>query len=238
MKKLLLITLLLPLAGIGQLTAISVNLYKGNDLMDGVAVYYNGQSDSVDNLDIQKLTNPSANIAIINGIDTLAGEQRTSMATVDLRLWNLTLGADYRLEIVTRNINTAFLLDSSNYRYAGSFVSYPFIVTKTATNRFKIAFCPVLSIQPEIIHPRSDKAEFSVFPNPVSSSTMHLQMKNMKPGLYTINIIGSSVFTPIKFKHIGNGGQDINISRLTPGFYVALLQDQYGNRISRKIIIE
>jgi hypothetical protein len=35
-----------------------------------------------------------------------------------------------------------------------------------------------------------------------------------------------------------DGGQDINISRLTPGFYVALLQDQYGNRISRKIIIE
>ena len=143
MKKLLTCLLLLPFTTFSQ--AISVNIYQGENLMDGVAIYYNGQSDGVDLRDSKKINNPSVNIAIISS-DTLAVEQRTTYATVQLRAWNLTPGEDYRLEIIAPGISNAFLIDSNNYHAIGERLSYPFTVTKTGTNRFRLAFCSVLSI--------------------------------------------------------------------------------------------
>lgn len=147
MKPILIALMLLPVVAAGQVKAVSVNLYDNQEnLMDGIAVFFNGQSDTVDLFDIKKINNPSVNIGIIAGNDTLAGEQRTSYASVQLRLWNLIAGSSYRLQIITKGVTNAFLADSSHYNAVGDSLSYKFSVSKTATNRLKLEFCSVLSL--------------------------------------------------------------------------------------------
>jgi hypothetical protein len=234
MKKLLLFLALLPLVATAQLTAISVNLYKDTILMDGVAVFYNGQSDAVDNIDIPKLTNPGLNIAITTGSDTLAGEFRTSYQNVNLRIWNLTPGVEYRLQIVTRNISTAFLIDSFTYKYVGDSLNYQFEPQKNATNRFKIAFCPVLSIGNEIVPVLSGKQGLRLFPNP-ATSYINLEMIKMPAGKYTISIPGSKFAT--QFVHTKDCIHRMDLSALRPGTYFLLIQNEQGYKNMKQILV-
>lgn len=98
-----------------QLPVVSINLYADNNLMDGVALFYNNQSDTVDLFDLRKINNPSANIAIIHNTDTLASEQRTTYSQAQLRCWNLIAGEQYSIVIKPVGVANAFLVDSSKY---------------------------------------------------------------------------------------------------------------------------
>lgn len=151
MKKLLTCLLLLPTLLFSQAKMVSVNLYQGNNLMDGCLIVLNGQSDKVDLFDQRKITNPAANIAIINGKDTLASEQRTSYATIPLYLWNLK-DSSYRLQIFTKNMNNVFLQDGGKYTLVTDTLKYYFTGNKASISRFKIYLCTVLSI-PEVSAP-------------------------------------------------------------------------------------
>jgi hypothetical protein len=231
-----------------QVTATSINLFTypmpGSDiraLQDGVAVFFNTQSDTVDLFDIKKITNPLENIAILRNNVLLAGEQRTTFDTIPLTLWNLTT-RDYELEIFLRNINEAYLEDviagTKNYFTSADTLRYKFtnntlLSPKDSSVRFRLIFGkpPVRDNDDDKgcdrRHSKHDnrRKNIKLYPNPVKGDYVNIDMKDLPAGRYKISIVAPHYRSSFIVQHTENSLERINTSKLPKGRYYVVIQD-------------
>ncbi len=246
-----------------NITGLSVNLftYLPNNEMaleDGVGVLFNGQSDTVDLNDALKLTNPLENIAIIRNNKLLGIEQRTTLDTIPLTLWNLQQ-QDYELEIITRNITDAYLEDAvthtKQYIGAGDTLRYRFINTiantpKDSSIKFWVVFGKIPPVnncgsnQPPRHHNNSNNhhhgkqhRRMKVYPNPVTDSYVNLEMDNLVSGRCKVTLLGAARSLTYTFKHDENTNERLNTNGLPKGKYYLVIEDEEGWKEARQIEI-
>lgn len=242
-----------------QVTAASINLFTypvpGSDtraLQDGVAVFFNSQSDTVDLYDIKKITNPLENIAILRNNVLLAGEQRTTFDTIPLTLWNLTT-RDYELEIFLRNITEAYLEDvqagTKQYFTSVDTLRYKFtnnteLSPKDSSVRFRLIFG-----KPSVVndgkdcdnrHPGQEHRHknINLYPNPVRGNYVNVDMKDLPSGRYRVNIVAPHYRASYRLNHQEGNTERINIGNLLPGRYYVVIQDEKGWKDVKQIQVD
>lgn len=267
MQKPLLLTcaafILLVKANSQQLTATSINLFTYPDpnnsdvraLQDGVAVFFNGQSDTVNLFDLKKITNPLENIAILRNNVLLAGEQRTSMDTIPLTVWNLQ-PRRYEIEIFLRNITEAYLEDvqANTKRYFTSADTLHYFFTNNAANtpkdssvRFRLIFgkIPVKGDDSDRDcnnlrnHHKKYDRRFRLYPNPVTGNYVNIDMKDFPSGRYRVSIMTAyRHVASYTIMHKENCIEQISTANLTRGKYYVVLQNENGRKEVRQIEVD
>jgi hypothetical protein len=84
-------------------------------------------------------------------------------------------------------------------------------------------------------------ALFSVYPNPVSSGQVYLDMKQLEKGDYNLSIMNASGKTMQKGSLQYNSHNKIpyNLKKLRPGVYfIHLTEEKTGSNFSSKIIVQ
>lgn len=148
-----------PTTGFEKLKANLLTVATDNSTVmadANVSVFNNAFANAVDGDDAVKLTNAGENFAIRRGSTNLVVEGRqvtTSYDTTNFWMWNLRQNQQYRLELISENMNvagrTAFLIDNftsttTQLDLAGGLTNYDFTISadpfSSTANRFRIVY--------------------------------------------------------------------------------------------------
>ena len=145
-----------------------------------------------------KMANGTENVAFTKNGLLYASEHHLPLVASDVlnvRVWNTTAGANYKLKInteqfTTTNLNATledlFTNSRTPLTLDGTAVEYPFAVTTEATstgNRFRIVFeNAALGIN----NPKA--TEIKILPNPITGDTFQVNLGTLSTGTYSYSI--------------------------------------------------
>ena len=230
-------------------TRMSINLFRitgtQSNLTTGCAAFYDPMwSDTVDLDDARLISNPfSETIGILRNRIMLAGEKRTTFDTIPLRIWSLR-NSNYNIEIIPQNIQNAFfevidsaklypITDTFRYRFNNS------IVCATDTNKnYRIIFIRgVLSLNENqtVVRQASHEHLIKIYPNPFVDH-INIDMKNLALGKYNVYFYGEKSKSVLQINHKKDGVEFINVSRLLPGIYHLVIENDRRDKYISQII--
>jgi hypothetical protein len=212
--------------------------------MDGcVAAFYQGGNNNLDSFDGYKLSNPSENIALLNGTTSLSIEHRANVQDNDfltLRISNTNVNTNYKLKLYTQNFTfdgTAYLEDlflgtSTPIALDGSIFEYIYQVTTNAAstgNRFKVVFQST-ALNNETV----TNNYFSIYPNPASNQdVISITFRNAEDSnVYDYKIYNSlgQLIQSDKLNKHNTMGSILLDKKLSTGLYYIQLNDLKNNQ--------
>lgn len=238
--------------GASQVDNVRVNLNvlsgANKQILDGIAVSFNNNyAAGVDDYDAVKFYNVGESIAFLRDGKALSIERRptiTSSDILNINLANLLPNVNYQFEIipsVKSNGLNAFLVD--NYLKTSTPLDLTKVsnvnftvnadVSSTGANRFYISFAKPASIV------TTGKDGLSVFPNPVTSGVINLQMNNMVQGVYVVRVMngmGQVVLTKQINHAAGNTTEQIQIGKGSKGIYQLEVVKPDNSKFSSKVM--
>ena len=231
---------------------LRVGLYKQtNSLWTGrdgaMAVFL---SDAEVNPTSNKMANGSENIAFTKNGTLFASEHHLPLVASDVlnvRVWNTTPGANYKLKInteqfTTSNLNATLEDVFTNSRTAltldGTAVEYPFAVTTEAAstgNRFRIVF---ENSALGITNPKANG--ISILPNPITGDTFQVYLGTLGMGTYSYSIC-NALGQEVEKGSINNTTQNTSYSvkfknSTAAGMYIMKVIGEDNTVFSAKII--
>ncbi len=191
-------------------------LQENRQMQDATAVAFRRDFNTAVGMeDAEKFINSDENIAIVRNNATLGVEGRPLLSadTIQLRMWKLAPEFNYSLKITGERFGAgveAYLQDRyENKMYplnaAGSTV-VPFSFSAdsaTFYNRFRIIMsAPKTEVKAS---PKSVNKQLLVYPNPVRTGVITIDVPELQPGKYLViisNAAGQKVFEK-SFEHVG-----------------------------------
>lgn len=230
---------------------LRVGLYKqeNNDWLgrDGAMTVVLSDADA--NQSPNKMANGTENIAFTkNGALFASNHQLPLVATdiLNIKVWNTTAGANYKLKINTEQFTASNLVasledlftnTSSPLALDGTAVEYPFAVTTNALStgdRFRIVFQnAVLGMD----NPKSNG--FSIAPNPVTGDVFQVNLRNLSIGTYTFaiyNALGQEVEQGNISTTSQNSNYEVKMRNSAAGVYIMKIKGSDNTVFTAKII--
>lgn len=230
---------------------LRVGLYKqeSNDWLglDGAMTVILSDADA--NQSPNKMANGTENIAFTKNGALFASNHLLPLVATDIlniKVWNTTAGANYKLKINTEQFTAANLVatledlfTNTNTPLAldGTAVEYPFGVTTNALssgNRFRIVFQnAVLGID----NPKSNG--FSIAPNPVTSDVFQVNLRNFSIGTYSFvifNALGQEVEQGSISTTSQNTNYEVKMRNSAAGVYIMKIKGSDNKVFTAKII--
>ena len=221
------------------------NQWSGRD--GAMAVFFTGANA---NQMPNKMANGSENIAFTKNGILFASEHHLPLVASDVlnvRVWNTTAGANYKLKInteqfATTNLNATLVDLFTNSRTPialnGTAVEYPFAVTTEAAstgNRFQIIFeTNALGIN----NPKT--VGITVLPNPIIGDAFQVNLGTLEMGTYSYSIcnaLGQEVEKGGIYKASQNENYGIRLKNNTAaGMYIIKVTDTDNNVFTAKLI--
>lgn len=229
-------------------------LNRENKTHDLLYVFHNTESsDSKDAKDSRKMINPSTDFYALSkegtklSIDArpLANSTEIALGIRTEETGNYTILAD---ELAIPENLVAYLHDS----YTGTVTelsmgsSYEFTTTKEASsqgeNRFKLTFAaariPIAAVTEQPVQ----KAQLSIYPNPVRGSNLNLSIDGLTKGEYSVRITsieGKTISTSVLNHQGGRSLERVQLPAYLPaGLYNIELTNAEGFRSSMKLVKE
>ena len=209
------------------------NEWSGRD--GAMTVFF---SDAEANQVNNKMANGSENVAFTRNGTLFASEHHLPLVASDVlnvKVWNTTAGANYKLKINTEEFNTTnldatledlFTNSRTPLTLDGTAIEYPFAVTTEAAstgNRFRIVF------ENSALGINNPKASgISILPNPITGDTFQVNLGTLSSGTYSysicnalgqevengsINTVAQNTSCSVKFKN--NTAAGIYIMKVT-----------------------
>lgn len=166
-----------------------------------------------------KMANSTENIAFTKNSELFASEHHLPLVAADVlnvRVWNTTAGANYKLKINTEQFTTTnldatledlFTNSRTPITLDGTAVEYPFSVTTEATstgNRFRIVF------ENSALGINNPKAtEIKILPNPITGDTFQVNLGTLSTGAYSYSIC-NTLGQEVEKGSINNVAQNTN----------------------------
>lgn len=166
-----------------------------------------------------KMANGTENVAFTKNDLLFASEHHLPLVASDVlnvRVWNTTAGANYKLKINTEQFTTTnldatledlFTNSRTPLTLDGTAVEYPFAVTTEATstgNRFRIVFeNAALGIN----NPKA--TEIRILPNPITGDAFQLNLGTLSTGTYSYSIC-TTLGQEVEKGSINNVAQNTN----------------------------
>jgi hypothetical protein len=196
-----------------------------------------------------KMNNGSENIVFTKNGASFASNHHLPLVASDVlnvKVWNATVGANYKLKIntedfVTTNLDATLEDLFTNARTPlaldGTAVEYPFSVTADALStgdRFRIVF------QSSTLGTNNPKANgFSIVPNPVTGDAFQLNLGALPIGTYTYSIC-NTLGQEVEKGSINNAAQNTNhevkMSNSATGIYLMKIKGSDNSVFTAKII--
>jgi hypothetical protein len=196
-----------------------------------------------------KMANGTENVAFTKNTGLFASYQHLPLVASDVlnvKVWNTTAGANYKLKINTEQFTTTNLSATledlfTNARTPltldGSAVEYPFSVTTDALstgNRFRIVFqTSALGIN----NPTANG--FSIIPNPVTGDSFQVNLGMLATGNYSYTI-SNAIGQEVEKGSINNAAQNTNytvkMSNAATGIYIMRVTGTDNSVFTAKII--
>ena len=230
---------------------LRVGLYKqeNNDWLgrDGAMTVI--LSDADVNQAPNKMANGTENIAFTKNGASFASNHHLPLVATDIlniKVWNTTAGANYKLKINTEQFTVANLVatledlfTNTNTLLAldGTAVEYPFAVTTNALstgNRFRIVF------QNSVLGMENPKGNgFSIAPNPVTGDVFQVNLGNLATGTYSFaiyNAIGQEVEQGNISTTSQNTNYEVKMRNSAAGLYIMKIKGSDNSVFTSKII--
>ncbi len=192
------------------------NEWSGRD--GAMAVFL---SDAEANQTTNKISNGSENVAFTKNSELFASEHHLPLVASDVlnvRVWNTTASANYKLKINTEQFTTTnldatledlFTNSRTPIALDGTAIEYPFAVTTDAAstgNRFRIVF------QNAALGMNNPKANgITILPNPITGDTFQVNLGTLEMGMYTYSIC-NALGQEVETGSINNVTQNTNYS--------------------------
>jgi len=196
-----------------------------------------------------KMNNGSENIVFTKNGASFSSDHHLPLVASDVlnvKVWNATVGANYKLKIntedfVTTNLDATLEDLFTNTRTPlaldGTAVEYPFTVTADALStgdRFRIVF------QSSTLGTNNPKANgFSIVPNPVTGDAFQVNLGALPTGNYTYTIC-NTLGQEVEKGSINNAAQNTNyevkMSNSATGIYLMKIKGSDNSVFTAKII--
>ncbi len=196
-----------------------------------------------------KMNNGSENIVFTKNGASFASNHHLPLVASDVlnvKVWNATVGANYKLKIntedfVTTNLDATLEDLFTNTRTPlaldGTAVEYPFTVTADALStgdRFRIVF------QSSTLGTNNPKANgFSIVPNPVTGDAFQVNLGALPTGNYTYticNTLGQEVEKGSIQNATQNTNYEVKMSNWAAGIYLMKIKGSDNSVFTAKII--
>lgn len=206
-------------------------------------------SDAAANQSANKLANSTENIAFTKNGASFASNHHLPLVASDVlnvKVWNTTSGANYKLKINTEALTTTHLSATledlfTNSRtplnLEGAAVEYPFTVTSDALSsgdRFRIVF------QNVVLGTNNPTANgFQIVPNPVTGDSFQVNLGTLATGTYSYSIcnaIGQEVEKGTLNNTTQNTNYEVKMSTVAKGIYVMKIKGSNNSVFTAKII--
>jgi hypothetical protein len=196
-----------------------------------------------------KMANGTENVAFTKNAGLFASNHHLPLVASDVlnvKVWNTTVGANYKLKINTEQFTTTNLNASledlfTNSRTPltldGTAVEYPFAVTTEAAstgNRFRIVF------ENSTLGINNPKATgISILPNPITGDTFQVNFGTLAMGTYSYSIC-NAIGQEVEKGSINNVAQNTNytvkMSNTATGIYIMKVTGTDNSVFTAKII--
>jgi hypothetical protein len=196
-----------------------------------------------------KMANGSENIAFIKNAGLFASNHHLPLVASDVlnvKVWNTTAGANYKLKINTEQFATTnldatledlFTNARTPLSLDGTAVEYPFTVTTDALSsgdRFRIVF---VNSTLGLINPKG--TGISILPNPITGDTFQVNFGTLAMGTYSYSIC-NAIGQEVEKGSINNVAQNTNytvkMSNTATGIYIMKVTGTDNSVFTAKII--
>ena len=206
-------------------------------------------SDANANQTPNKMANGTENVAFTkNGLLFASNHHLPLVANdvLNVKVWNTTAGANYKLKINTEaftatnlsaSLEDLFTNATTPLTLDGSAVEYPFTVTNDALStgdRFRIVF------QNNVLGTINPTAtSFSIFPNPVTGDSFQVNLGTLAKGTYSYSICnttGQEVAKGILNNATQNTNYEVKMTSAATGIYIMKIKGSDNSVFTAKII--
>jgi len=196
-----------------------------------------------------KMANGTENIAFTKNAGLFASNHHLPLEATDVlnvKVWNTTAGANYKLKINTEQFTTTnldatledlFTSARTPLSLDGSAVEYPFTVTTDALSsgdRFRIVF---QNSTLGLINPKA--TGISILPNPITGDTFQVNFGTLAMGTYSYSIC-NAIGQEVEKGSINNVAQNTNytvkMSNTATGIYIMKVTGTDNSVFTAKII--
>jgi hypothetical protein len=206
-------------------------------------------SDANANQTPNKMANGTENVAFTkNGLLFASNHHLPLVANdvLNVKVWNTTAGANYKLKINTEaftatnlsaSLEDLFTNATTPLTLDGSAVEYPFTVTNDALStgdRFRIVFQNAVL---GTINPTA--TSFSIFPNPVIGDSFQVNLGKLAKGTYSYSIcntIGQEVAKGTLNNATQNTNYEVKMTSAATGIYIMKINGSDNSVFTAKII--
>jgi hypothetical protein len=206
-------------------------------------------SDANTNQTPNKMANGTENVAFTkNGLLFASNHHLPLVANdvLNVKVWNTTAGANYKLKINTEaftatnlsaSLEDLFTNATTPLTLDGSAVEYPFTVTNDALStgdRFRIVFQNAVL---GTINPTA--TSFSIFPNPVIGDSFQVNLGKLAKGTYSYSIcntIGQEVAKGTLNNATQNTNYEVKMTSAATGIYIMKINGSDNSVFTAKII--
>ena len=231
---------------------LRVGLYKQSNTewlgRDGAMTVILNDADA--NQSPNKMANGTENVAFTKNSGLFASNHHLPLVASDVlnvKVWNTTAGANYKLKINTERFATTslnatledlFTNSRTPLTLDGTAVEYPFAVTTEAAstgNRFRIVF------ETNALGINNPKATgISILPNPITSDTFQVNLGTLGTGSYSYSIC-NALGQEVEKGSINNVTQNTSYSvkfknSTAAGMYIMKVTGEDNSVFSAKII--
>ena len=231
---------------------LRVGLYKQINTewsgRDGAMTVFLADADA--NQTPNKMANGSENVAFTKNGLLFASEHHLPLVASDVlnvRVWNTTAGANYKLKINTEHFTTTslnatledlFTNSRTPLTLDGTAVEYPFTVTTEAAstgNRFRIVF------ENSALGINNPKATgISILPNPITGDAFQVNFGTLEMGTYTYSIC-NTLGQEVEKGNINNVAQNTNSvvkfkNNTAAGMYIMKVTGTDNTVFTKKLI--
>ncbi|MGZ8561550.1 MAG: T9SS type A sorting domain-containing protein, partial [Flavisolibacter sp.] len=231
-----------------RITLQAINEDHSTAVLDEAYNSYSSMySSDIDAFDAPKLSNIEENLAILSKDKMLIVERRPIVSdneTIYLKLWNTTT-RNYVFEFNPENMGSKGLYAVLHDKYLRTVtpidlnaISQVYFTVNgdeasKNTDRFKVVFT---KNKPGAVKPRS---WLTIYPNPVSGSTVNVEFSNMDKGTYMVTLVndlGQVIYNKPVFHAGGSIIQQIKLNHnLARGVYQIQVSGS-GEKIATKIV--
>ncbi len=206
-------------------------------------------SDANANQSPNKMVNSTENIAFTKNGASFASNHHLPLVSSDVlnvKVWNTTVGANYKLKINTEaftatnlsaTLEDLFTNSRTPLNLEGTAVEYPFTVTNEALSsgdRFRIVFQNAV-----LGNNNPTENGFSIVPNPVTGDSFQVNLGALAIGTYSYSIC-NSLGQEIEKGSIQNATQnnnyDVKMSNVATGIYIMKIKGSDNSVFTAKII--
>lgn len=222
----------------------------GDVLADGTMnIFDEGYSNNVDANDALKLTNLGVNFGIVKDGKTLAAERRAGLSSVDTIHYSLANAKKqaYRFEFAAKGLSeqglSAYLADGYLHTttpvqldgQTSVWFSVNDDVASSVDNRFSIVFS-----RAPVATETAGVSSIAVYPNPVHSGTVKIQLSKMPEGICHVRLInaaGQTVLTK-KLNHAqGSSIESVAVGK-SRGVYMLVITKPDGSVFTEKVVVD